>query len=188
MPNRSYRLGPKLLRIAEAATDQWIALAEPLVSSVALQLGETTSLVRLENDMLVYALQVPSQHTLRAAVDVGQALPAQDSGTGKVLLAQLRDEQLTAHISAPGTSARRRAAVQSAIHQIRLDKFCIEDDGWGPGTRTFTVPIAGIFQPLALSVVGPIARFSDRPKDSTLAVLHRAASQIRNQLAETLNS
>ena len=59
---------------------------------------ESSSLSVLDGDDVVYVARVPTSRIMRVAINVGTRFPAYATSMGRVLLAGLSDDDLTAYL------------------------------------------------------------------------------------------
>jgi IclR family acetate operon transcriptional repressor len=180
--NKSYCLGPGLIRLGEGAVEQHILAARPVLALTAQQLGETASLVMLDGDYLVHAVQVQSSRALRSITHPDATVPAHATGTGRVLLAELTDNQIWQAMAREGTlSAAYRQRVMASIRQIRADGYCVDDSDNRNGLRSCAVPTPSNGRPFAVSVTGSRERLS-HINLNVIGSLQQAARQIGQSL------
>src|SRR4029453_17009490 len=179
--NKSYCLGPGLIRLGEGAIEQHILAARPALALTAQQLGETASLVMLEGDYLVHALQVQSSRALRAYTHPNASVPAHATGTGRVLLAELMDNQVWQAMSRDRTlNTVGRQRIMASIRQIRADGYCVDDGDHRNGLRSCAVPAPSQGRPFAVAVTGSLERLNDISLN--VKTLQEAARQISQSL------
>lgn len=180
--DKSYCLGPGLIRLGEGAVEQHIIAAQPALARVAQRLGETATLAMLDGDTTVHVIQVQSSRSLRSTLNTKTGVPAHETGTGRVLLAELMDEQIRRALARAGVpGGGRRQRVMAAIRQIRYDGYSIDEGDWDLGLRSYAVPLSDIGRPFAISVAGSIDRLGNGDLN-VIAVLRQAAIQIGGAL------
>jgi DNA-binding IclR family transcriptional regulator len=92
-----YALGFKVLELAggmQARTAALTALARPHLESIREATGETTNLVVLEGDRVVYADQVAGRHNVRMFTELGSSALAHTTASGKAMLAHQPPESI----------------------------------------------------------------------------------------------
>lgn len=163
LPDDTYRLSLRACRIANAAMEQagFGERALPTLQQLTDETGETSSLVALEDNRLVIAQRVEARGVLRADLRVGAELSYMDSASGKIWLAY-GPQHLTQSLS---------EEFDISLPQDELE--AIRGKGYAVGGGGATLPgIAVIAAPVfddsgqclaALSLVGPEARFDDKP-------------------------
>jgi DNA-binding IclR family transcriptional regulator len=83
------RLGPGLLRLANAQRIDLRAEIRPYLEDLSAQLGETVDLAVLDGGSVLFLDQVSGRHRLRAVSSVGSVFPSYCTANGKALLAEL---------------------------------------------------------------------------------------------------
>jgi IclR family acetate operon transcriptional repressor len=188
LANRRYALGPRLIRIGEAASKQFGALAQPELVSLVDKLGETSNLAVLDGDMVLYVAQAPSKHSMRMFTEVGRRAYAHDTGVGKAILAQLPDDAVRAIISRTGMPTPTSKSIGdidtllAELATIRGRGYSIDDGEQELGVRCFAVAVPGAPSLTAVSVSGPAARIDDDFAKRAIPMLHAAAQSITGSL------
>ena len=162
LPDDTYRLSMRASRIAAAALAQagFGERAQPLLEELAETLGDTVSLVMLEQERLIITQRAEGQGVLRADLRVGTQLSYVDSSSGAIWLA-FGPEHLIERLKAAGISlpSRRR------IDKVRADRVSIGGGGNTlPGISAIAVPVFDQHGAClaSLSISSPEARF--KPK------------------------
>jgi DNA-binding IclR family transcriptional regulator len=101
--SRTYKPGPMLIDIGLAVVQKLDirAQARPVLEVLAQEFGETVHLLTLEGTNVRYLDAVESKRALRVAPRTGSALPAHCASGGKVLLAEMSNEDLAELYSSP---------------------------------------------------------------------------------------
>lgn len=184
LPSRRYGLGPRLIRLGEAANKQLGALARPQLKSLVDELGETSNMAVLDSDMVVYIAQVPSPHSMRMFTEVGRRVHTHDTGVGKAILAQLSDEDVRRIVAGAGmpTPTNRSIAtiddLLADLEEIRRRGYAIDDGEQELGVRCFAMAVPGSPTPTAVSVSGPVSRVDDEFAKRAIPLLTKAAEAI----------
>jgi len=187
-PSRRYSLGPRLIGLGEATSGLLGKWAIPYLSQLVDSLGETANLATLDGDLIVYAAQVPSKHSMRLFTAVGRSALPHTTAVGKALLAGVdRDEvrNLLARTGmAPATehTITSPEAFEEALDRVRAQGFAMDDGEQELGVRCVAVAVPGIPTRLALSVSGPRARMSDDVVERAVPELRHAAEQLGTDL------
>ena len=128
LPNGDYRPGVRVLTLGTAALRSLdlVGVATPKLQDLALFTGETVNLAVLTGDQVLYLVRLRNSDLVTANIQVGSTLPAVHTSIGKLLLAQLDEDDLLDRITseslgappppptgvgAAGRGARLRAAV-----------------------------------------------------------------------------
>ncbi len=180
-----YRLGLAIYDLG-AAISAHFALHEAAVPPMA-QLrnatGETVQLAVLDGREVVYVERLDSPHTLRLFLEVGRRNWAHSTGTGKVLLAYLPDEQLDRLLE--GWELKARTPHTLTDHELLLKELKeIRRRGWAQNLHESEVGVLSVGAPVrnalgdvvaAMSVAGPAQRM-DPVMDQVIHELVEAAA------------
>jgi IclR family pca regulon transcriptional regulator len=95
--SNTYCLGPGVLRLGYGylATRQMVELAQPELERLRDRTGWSTHMGVLDGTSVLYILRAPAHSADASIVHVGSRLPVQTTTMGRVLLADLSDEELT---------------------------------------------------------------------------------------------
>ena len=188
LPNRRYALGPRLIRLGEAASRQLGALARPQLVQLAESLEETSNMAVLDGDMVLYVAQAPSRHSMRMFTEVGRRVHAHASGVGKAILAQLDDDAvraIMARAGMPTPTSKSLGTVELLLKDllvIRDRGYSIDDGEQEVGVRCYAVAVPNAPTPTAISVSGPVARVDDSFAARAVPLLQAAAQTISDEL------
>jgi len=91
-----FRLGPRLSQIAYIYQGQvdLVPLADPVMLRLRNETSETASLAILEGTSIVFIHKRPAEGRIQVVSPVGSRLPAHTTGSGKVMLSYLSEEEL----------------------------------------------------------------------------------------------
>ncbi|WP_308466790.1 IclR family transcriptional regulator [Rathayibacter soli] len=189
LANRRYALGPRLVRLGEAANKQFGALARPQLKWLVDRLGETSNMAMLDSDMVVYVAQVPSPHAMRMFTEVGRRAHTHDTGVGKAILAQLDDETVRGIVERAGMPTPTATSI-GTVDELLKDLAAIRERGYSIdageqelGVRCFAMAIPGAPTPTAISVSGPEARVDDAFAARAIPLLREAVANIAKNAA-----
>lgn len=189
----AFALTPRVLDLGFTyiATQGIAAPAQPYMEAVVEQLNEACSIATLDGRDVVYVARVPSTRIMTVNLVVGSRLPAHCTSLGKVLLAALSPEALSAHIDSEPLVRRTErticspAALRKELNTVRQQGWAIADGESERGVRTVAVPLLdreGQVQ-AALNVSGHASRVSPRElRTIFLPVLLKAADGISRAL------
>lgn len=169
-------LGPRITQIAALVHNQFdlIPLADPIMRKLRNELRETTSLAILDGTLIVFIHKCPMDGRIQVVNPVGTRLPAHATGSGKVLLSFLPEEEIDYLYPDEILPARTPRTITSkgelkiALKEIRENGFAYDDQEsdreiWAVAScirNDKGYPVA------AISVVAPIFRI--REKDHKL--------------------
>ncbi len=185
-PSRRYAIGPRLIRIGEAASRMLGAWATPFLTELVQRVGETANMALLDGDGAVYVAQVPSRHTVRMFTEVGRVVQLHSTGVGKALLSMLTDDEIRLIVARTGLPAVTEhtitslSALLASVEQARRIGYTIDDGGQELGVRCVAVPLPGLPFKAALSVSGPSSRVSAGQTSVIAPVLQEIAGKMRD--------
>ena len=163
-----YLLSYKLLELASfvnARTTRLRALVRPYLASVQRITGETANLTVFEPPDVVFLDQVEGIHSVRMFTQVGHAVPAHTSGSGKAILA-FQPPELVAELYPDGLPPQTErtittlATLQRELARIRKRGYAVDNEEHEEGVSCVAVPIFehdGTVR-AAISVSAPTAR------------------------------
>lgn len=163
LADRSYSLGPRLVRLGAVAAHQSGAEAQPLLAALAEALGETVNLAFFTRDSMTYVAQAASPRSMRMFTEVGGRVPLHNTGVGKAVLARLPEDEACALLSLPpvdGGPSPDVAAVLDELARARHSGFAVDDEEQEVGVRCLAVAVDGGPAPAGLSVSGPSSRLT----------------------------
>ena len=186
-----YRLGPELLALgsrALGASDLRHAGGGEL-SALALQTRETASLEVLVGAHALILDEAMGSHLVGTTPSVGTRWPAHATATGKVLLAELREEELAGLLGAtlPALTPRTitdPAALRRELGRIRERGFATNLEELEPGYTAVAVAVRtqGGRVVAALSIGGPRLRLSPERLLEVGKLLPAPAARISERL------
>jgi IclR family acetate operon transcriptional repressor len=188
-PSRRYALGPRLIRLGDAAGRMLGAWARPQLAALVDRVGETANLAILDGARAVYVAQVPSPHSMRMFTELGRRVLLHCTGVGKALLAQLPDAEVNAIIAATGLPAQTPHSITDPaqlireLATIRRQGYTIDDGEQEIGVRCVAVPVPGLPTLTALSCSGPASRLTTHAITDHLPLLHHTAAQLTASMA-----
>jgi DNA-binding IclR family transcriptional regulator len=179
--SRAYLAGPTLVEIGLAAVRD-IDIREatlPYLEQVRDQIGETAHLVVLRGREAFFLNSVESDRTVRAGQRIGALLPAHCTAAGKVLLANLSNEELRLRyprvklVGLTEQSVVHRDDLEAALATIRSLGYATN---FGESETDLAAVAAPIFaangKPLAaLSISAPMTRLSPSSAEEAAAAL-----------------
>lgn len=147
---RQFELTPRVLQLGYAyqASNQYRAVIQLYLEEITADLGESSSLAVLDGEDVVYVLRSSARHRLMAiTLSVGTRLPAAYTSMGRVLLAQLSDQDLDALVERltlnafTALSITDTESLKAEITTIRGQGYAIVDQELDPGLRSVAVPV-----------------------------------------------
>lgn len=146
---RYFELTPKTLQLGYSflSANNYHAVIQQYLEDITLECGESSSLGVLDGDEVAYVARSAAKHRLMAiSLSVGTRLPAAYTSMGRMLLAQLPDDELKNHLDRvklerhTEKSIYNRAELHDCIRKVRAQGYCIVDQELDSGLRSLAVP------------------------------------------------
>ncbi|MBB0246682.1 IclR family transcriptional regulator [Streptomyces alkaliphilus] len=186
--NRRYALGPRLIRLGEAAARPLTTWARPHLARLVDVTGETANMALLDGDEVVYVAQVPSRHSMRMITEVGKRVPPHTAAVGKALLSQRPDAEVRSMLVRTGMPALTERTVTSPdaflaeLATVRADGWAVDDNEQEIGVRCLAVSVPDSPTPAAISVSGPAGRLTEDSTDKIVPLLREVARDLSASL------
>jgi len=165
--------------------------AEPVMEALVGQVKESCSAAVLDATDIVYVMRVPTHKIMRINLGVGSRLPAWCTSMGRLLLADLPQDEARARIDASKREAFTRHtltapdAILARVQQARRQGWCLVNQELEEGLVSIAAPVtdrAGRTV-AALNISGQANRTSARAmQDHMLPALLAAAREISRLL------
>src|SRR5512139_2730435 len=97
---RLFSLSPRVLELGYAYLSSLSLpeVAEPHLEALVREVNESSSVSVLDRGDVVYVARVPTSRIMTVAISVGTRFPAYATSMGRILLAGLSDEDLSAYL------------------------------------------------------------------------------------------
>ena len=187
------KLGPALIRLANATNNEIDRMARPYMEALSRELGETIDLSVLQGKTAVFVDQVAGTHRLRTVSAIGERFPLHCTANGKALMATLPDDKIERRLSmelakfTPSTKTDQ-VELKREIECIRGGDIASDIEEYTEGicalSLTFSDPLGRAF---AISVPVPTARFS-RNRERIGSSLLKCQEQITAGLSNGYSS
>lgn len=190
--SEKYSLTLKLFELSARALQNvdLIRSADIQMRELSHQTKETIHLGALDEDSIVYIHKIDSMYNLRMYSRIGRRNPLHSTAIGKVLLAW-RDrgeiEEILSHVTFTRSTERTigsAAALMTVLEQVKEQGFGEDNEEQEEGLRCLAVPVFDRFGVViaGLSISFPTLRFSQQKFEEYIALLHRAAKAISEQM------
>src|SRR5215207_2942900 len=145
----AYALTPRVLGLGTAYTASlglW-QIARPHLEALVHQTGESSSMAQLDGSDIVYVARVAVPKIIALRVDVGTRFPAAPTSQGKVLLAGLGADELSATLAQPSRAGlppyigRSAEQLRDELTEIRARGWALADEELAPGVRSVAAPV-----------------------------------------------
>ncbi|MFT6589497.1 MAG: IclR family pca regulon transcriptional regulator [Rhodoferax sp.] len=166
-------------------------LAEPVMEELVAQVKESCSAAVLDGSDIVYVLRVPTHKIMRNTLGVGSRLPAYCTSLGRMLLADLPDDELRQRLQASDRKAFTKHTVTdidallALIVQVRQQGWCLADQELEEGLISLAAPITNRAgrSIAAINISGQANRTNAREaQERLLPALQRSARLISQRL------
>ena len=190
---RQYRLTAKVLGLGGAyfSSMPLSTLAQPHLEKLTKLSTETSSLGVLENNMLIFIARAQSKWIMNIGLNVGAQVPAYCTGMGRVILANMSEENQKQYLKNTRIEAFNDKTVTSKrklmeiFAQVKRQGFSIVDQEIELGLRAIGVPVVVDGKVIAsISISSQVCRANlKRMKEEFLPLLRDAAVAISSDMS-----
>ncbi|MGZ4537421.1 MAG: IclR family transcriptional regulator domain-containing protein [Nocardioidaceae bacterium] len=148
---RLFSLTPRVLSLGWgylSSLNLW-DIAQPFMEELVEKTHESCSAATLDLPDIVYVARVPTRRIMTIALGVGARLPAHATSMGRVLLADLPDDQLDLFLATgPFETRTERTAVgaddlRTQLRRVREQGWAMVDQELELGLRSIAAPVRG---------------------------------------------
>ena len=185
---RRYALGPRLTRLGEGASRLIATWAVPHLRHLVEELGESANLAMLDGEKVLYVAHSPGLRSMRMFTEVGRRAGAHCTAVGKVMLAQLSDEEVITLLGRSGMPALTQRTITTLsemlteLRTVRADGFALDNGEQEEGVRCVAVALPGSPARAALSISAPSGRMTDSVVREALPLLRHEAASLAEEL------
>ncbi len=161
-------LGPSLLRLAVVGRRDLIAVLQPAMERLSMELNETVDLGVLDGgDVLFVAQHAAPERALMAIARVGVKLPAYTLASGKALLAQLPREEVLRRLPRRleptlGGRPRTRETLLRELDEVQATGLAFEREELRHGVCAVAVAVRDVDgRAASVAVPMPASRFAE---------------------------
>lgn len=186
--NGSFGLGlafrPQNVRAMERLT----TLAQPVLTKLRDQLGETINLGVLDGTAIVHTVVAESPQMMRLAARVGDRGHVHSTALGKAICATLPTDRVRSILAAAGMPAFTPSTIVDAdsylaeLERVRADGYGLDEAENQAAGRCVSVVIPDIDIPAGLSMSAPADRFPPSTVASVATRLTKAARSLSRQM------
>lgn len=184
LPSRRYELGAVLFRLGDAASQRVHGWAQPALTTVVGELGESAYFACLDGGHVRYLDRAQSSRAMRSCTEVGTRTLPHSTAIGKALLLQLSLPQRSRVLHGTGLpaytehTATNPRALCDELDAATAAGFTVDNQEHELGASGIAVPVASSGSVWALGVSGPWDRFRTVDPAHVARVLHSAASTL----------
>lgn len=184
--SHKYTLGSHLIKLGEAATQQFAQFARPYLAELMEVSGETANLAVFEDGQVAYVAQAPSRHhRVRMFTEVGRRVLPHTSGVGKVVLAFRPRAEVEALLARTGLPRRTPRTITeperflAELDTVARQGYAIDSGEEEVGVRCLAVPVFGVGGSVAaMSVSAPEGRLEARDIERILPEMLRISAAL----------
>ncbi|GAA1091472.1 IclR family transcriptional regulator domain-containing protein [Tsukamurella spumae] len=167
-------------------------IAEPHLQDLSEEVNESSSVSILDGTEVVYVARVAIRRIMTVGISIGTRLPAWATSMGRVLLADLPDDELAANLeaAAPQPFTERTltdpASLIAEIRSVGSRGYALVDQELENGLRSLAAPVRSADGRVvaALNISTPAFRYTDADiQDTLLPALLRTTEAIQRDLA-----
>lgn len=196
MPNTNiYRLGSRLVQIASSYRSQsnLVSIADPIMLRLKQLTLETVSLTVLQGNMVLFVHKHPAEGRVQIVNPVGTRLYAHASGSGKIMLAYMPEEDVNRIYpneelpTATKNTLRTKTELLAELAEARQREYAFDDQESEIGVWAVASCIRGQDgDPVAaFSVAAPVFRLQGKDYKKWHVYLVEAAREASLQLQFT---
>jgi IclR family pca regulon transcriptional regulator len=190
----AFQLTPRVLDLGMAYVGSlglW-DIARPHMESLVTRTGESSSMAQLEGSDIVYVARVSVPKLIALRVEIGTRFPAVQTSQGKVLLAALGSEELSAALAQPSRAGlpqyigRSEEQLAAELTEVRARGWALADEELAPGVRSVAVPVrdgTGAVRAAMNVTVHAAETSTDRLLEEHLPLLLRTAGDVSAEWA-----
>lgn len=167
-------------------------IAQPYLERFSEDVHESSSVSVLDDTDIVYVARVPTKRIMTVSIGLGSQFPAYQTSMGRVLLAELSDEQVIDVFERSDRSRATERTVGSADELLdRLGR--VRENGWALVDQELEIGVRSLAAPLRNAAGAAIAAMNvsthagrtdlDQVHDEFLPRLLETAGQINDALA-----
>ena len=186
--SKRYRIGRPLFALAASALDEieMVNVATPILEELSRETGESAHFAVRMGDAVVVIARTSGPGAFQLTDRVGVVRPAHCTALGKIILASLRQDQLTRFLGRvdmkPSTkkSITDTAVLVREIAEIKRTGIAFDDGEFNPEVRCVAVPVTDFTGQVigALGISGPIWRLSNQALHNSAQIVQAAATRL----------
>lgn len=181
-----YRLGWSILELVSNVyqSDDLSSIVVPIMTRLRDQLGETISLYIRAGNERIRTQAIESNQPVRRVANIGSRLPLHVGASGKILLAWEEPDVVQNVLKDLSWTESHKEEFMQALERVKDQGYAISVEEREIGASAVAVPIFGRdgHVAAALSVSGPVDRFSSETFDRIIPTAKRSAEIISKLL------
>jgi len=188
-----YNFGQKFSQLMTAYVNKinLVSLAEPVIDKIRSLCEEAISMAVLDGDSIRFIYFRPATSLVQVVSTIGSKLPAHATGSGKTMLAYLKEEEIDDRYPeeslptiTPNTISRKSDLKRAILEASRLG-YAYDDEEAEPGVWAVASSICNAegYPVAAISIVVPTLRVDQDGIDSWTNLIVRSALEISAKLS-----
>ncbi len=187
-----YILGLRLLSLASVVLRQLNLrqIAYPFLEQLRNQTQETANLVMLDTDEVMYVEKAESRQPIRAFSMIGRRAPVHATGAGKVLLADMRMDEILPILRKHGLREMTPKTItdydqfMEELNRIRVAGYALDNEECEPGVACIAVPVRNHEgrTVASISISGPRDRLSPRRMQELVPTVKHIGRDLSHKL------
>jgi IclR family pca regulon transcriptional regulator len=184
-----YRLSSRALRLGFSflSSSSLSVLALPILEEISAVIHESSSISMLEGDEIVYLARSATQRVMSVGLSVGSRLPAYCTSMGRVMLAGIPPEDLTAYLRRVELKKRtpksitRKRDFAAELERVRQQGYALVDEELELGLRSLAVPVRSRSGKLVAAINTGVQAARSTPREMVerfLPVLREGAGRL----------
>ncbi len=196
--SKKYRLGYKFLILASVVLNDLdiTDISKPIMRELVETTGQTANLAVLDRDAVIYIAKVEPSSSIRISTRVGARVPAHCTALGKVLLANVSENNLDKILSKmklprfTNSTITDKESLKRELNEIKVKGYAIDHEEFLDGLVCVAYPIFdyksdGI---AAISISGPVTVFKDEQIREWIKLLKLSSQSISKQLGYPISN
>jgi IclR family acetate operon transcriptional repressor len=187
-PSRQYVLGPRLIRLGEISTHKLSVWANPHLTRLVDEFGESANMAMLDGDQIVYLAQVQSRHSMRMFTEVGRRVLPHCTAVGKAILSQLPEAEVRELLQRTGMPEHTENTITdpdaftAQLQKAEEQGYATDEGEQELGVRCVAVAVPDVPTRLAISISGPAGRMSEELVKHAVPLLTQAGKALSEDL------
>jgi IclR family transcriptional regulator, pca regulon regulatory protein len=148
---REFSLRPRVLELGYAYLSglDLPEVAAPHLEELVARLRESSSVSVLDGQHIVYVVRVPTKRIMTLAISVGTRFPAYATSMGRVLLAELPEDEFESYLAdvtldrLTANTVTDAGQLRAIVHDVARQGYAIVDQELEEGLRSVAAPIRG---------------------------------------------
>jgi len=145
----TFELTPRVLDLGYAYLSSLNvqSIAQPYLEAFSEKFGEASSVSVLDDTDVVYVARVPAKRIMAVSIGLGSRFPAFQTSMGRVLLAELEDDQIVERMQRSNRSRTTPHTVSTPeellerIAEVRRQGWALVDQELELGVRSLAAPL-----------------------------------------------